>query len=56
MDARDTFEMIPLFDEWKQLNAEIPKMQPCSKQVQAADFQTEMYYIRIVWSYSRGKM
>jgi SWI/SNF-related matrix-associated actin-dependent regulator of chromatin subfamily A-like protein 1 len=39
MDARDTFEMIPLFDEWKQLNAEIPKMQPCSKQVQAADFR-----------------
>jgi len=39
MDVRNTFEMIPLFDEWKQLNAEIPKMQPCSKQVQAADFR-----------------
>ena len=39
MDVRDTFEMIPLFDEWKQLNADIPKMQPCSKQVQAADFR-----------------
>jgi len=39
MDARDTFEMIPLFDEWKQLNAEIPKMQPCSKEVQSADFR-----------------
>ena len=39
MDARDTFEMIPLFDEWKQLNADIPKMQPCSKEVQSADFR-----------------
>lgn len=39
MDARDTYEMIPLFEEWKQLNKDIPKMPPCSKEVQAADFR-----------------
>lgn len=39
MDARDTYEMIPLFEEWKQLNKDIPKMPPCSKAVQAADFR-----------------
>ncbi len=39
MDARDTYEMIPLFEEWKQLNKDIPKMAPCSEQVQAADFR-----------------
>ena len=39
MNARDTYEMIPLFDEWKKLNQAIPKMQPCSKAVQAADFR-----------------
>ncbi len=39
MDSRDTFEMIPLFEEWKQLNVNIPKMQPCSKKMQHADFR-----------------
>jgi len=39
MDARDTYVMIPLFEEWKQLNKDIPKMAPCSEQVQAADFR-----------------
>ena len=39
MDARDTYEMIHLFEEWKQLNKDIPKMAPCSEQVQAADFR-----------------
>ena len=39
MDARDTFEMIPLFDEWKTINQNIPTMQPCSKQLQSADFR-----------------
>ena len=39
MDARDTFSMIPLFEEWKQLNKDIPTMQPCSKALQSADFR-----------------
>lgn len=39
MDIRDTYEMTHLFEEWKQLNKDIPKMPPCSQQVQAADFR-----------------
>ena len=39
MDARDTYTMIPLFEEWKQLNTSIPTMAPCSKALQAADFR-----------------
>jgi len=39
MDARDTYSMIPLFEEWKQLNRDIPNMQPCSKALQSADFR-----------------
>lgn len=39
MDARDTYTMIPLFEEWKQLNKDIPTMVPCSKAMQAADFR-----------------
>lgn len=39
MGVRDTYEMIPLFNEWRQLNKDIPKMQPCSKEVQNADFR-----------------
>lgn len=39
MDVRHTYPMIPLFEEWKELNRAIPKMKACSKEVQAADFR-----------------
>ena len=39
LDARDTYEMIPLFEEWRQLNQDIPKMAPCSEKVRKADFR-----------------
>jgi SWI/SNF-related matrix-associated actin-dependent regulator 1 of chromatin subfamily A len=39
LEDRETYEMVPLFEEWKKLNQEIPKMAPCSKEVQSADFR-----------------
>ena len=39
LGVRDTYELIPLFQEWKELNEEIPKMVPCSEEVQKADFR-----------------
>lgn len=39
LSVRDTYELLPLFEEWKQLNEDIPNMVPCSEEVQKADFR-----------------
>lgn len=48
-------KMDPLFEEWKQLNADIPNMVPCSEEVQKAAFRRKCLVNELFHMTSRAK-